>query len=58
VQGLLVEIQPELGKDRGEARARTMLLFGMINWTGNWYDPAGALNPDTIADRAFDLITR
>lgn len=56
VQALLVEIDPTLAKDKGEARARTMLLFGMINWTGNWYDPAGALKPDTIADRAFDLI--
>jgi hypothetical protein len=33
-----------------------MLLFGMINWTGNWYDPAGPLKPEAIADRAFDLI--
>lgn len=56
VQGLLVEIDPKLGQDRGEARARTMLLFGMINWTGNWYDPAGALKPEAIADRAFTLI--
>ncbi|WP_347270638.1 TetR/AcrR family transcriptional regulator [Rhizorhabdus histidinilytica] len=56
VQALLVEIDPALAKDKGEARARTMLLFGMINWTGNWYDPAGPLKPETIADRAFDLI--
>jgi len=56
VQALLVEIEPALADDRGEARARAMLLFGMINWTGNWYDPAGALKPEAIADRAFDLI--
>lgn len=56
VQGLLVEIDPALSDDRGEARARTMLLFGMINWTGNWYNPAGALKPEAIADRAFKLI--
>nr|WP_047167115.1 TetR/AcrR family transcriptional regulator [Sphingomonas sp. Y57] len=56
VQALLVEIDPALAKDKGEARARTMLLFGMINWTGNWYDPAGPLKPEAIADRAFDLI--
>lgn len=56
VQGMLVEIDSALASDKGEARARTMLLFGMINWTGNWYDPAGPLKPEAIADRAFDLI--
>lgn len=58
VQGWLVEIHPELAKDRARARSLTMLLFGMINWTGNWYDPAGAVTPDQIADMAVGLITR
>jgi AcrR family transcriptional regulator len=56
VQGLLVEIDPVLGKDRGEARARTMLLFGMINWTGNWYDPAGPVKPYAIADMVYEMV--
>jgi AcrR family transcriptional regulator len=55
VQALLVELDPALASRKDKARAKTMLLFGMINWTGNWYDPAGPLDPDTIADMAFDL---
>ena len=55
VQALLVELDPALAGRKDKARAKTMLLFGMINWTGNWYDPAGPLDPDSIADMAFDL---
>ena len=55
VQALLVELDPALASRKDKARAKTMLLFGMINWTGNWYDPAGPLDPDSIADMAFDL---
>ncbi len=57
VQALLVEINPDLREDKAQARARTMLLFGMINWTGNWYDASGAIKPDAIADMAFDMVT-
>ena len=55
VQALLVELDPALAGRKDKARAKTMLLFGMINWTGNWYDPAGPLDPDSIADMAYDL---
>jgi AcrR family transcriptional regulator len=55
VQGLLVELDPALVGQKERARAKTMLLFGMINWTGNWYDPTGPLDPDSIADMAFEL---
>ena len=57
-QKLLIKIRPELADDPGKARAQTMLLFGMINWTGNWYDPKGPISPDQIADMAFSLITK
>lgn len=58
VQALLMEIDPALAKDKTSARARTMLLFGMINWTGNWYDVAGPLKPDDIATMAYDMVIR
>lgn len=58
VQGWLVDIHPELAGDRHKARALTMLLFGMINWTGNWYNPAGAITPDALAAIAVGLVTR
>jgi TetR/AcrR family transcriptional regulator, cholesterol catabolism regulator len=52
LEGLLREAAPEeAAVDRSAA---TYLLFGMMNWIYNWYDPAGALDPERLAD----LITR
>lgn len=56
VQSLLVETHSDLAADTIRARAMTMLLFGMINWTSNWYDPKGAVSPDELADMAADLV--
>lgn len=58
VQALLMEIDPALAQDNVGARAKTMLLFGMINWTGNWYDASGPLKPDDIADMAHSIVAR
>lgn len=58
IQAMLVEITPALAANKAEARARTMLLFGMINWTGNWYDANGPIKPDAIADMALDMVAR
>ena len=58
VQSLVVELNPALAADPAAARVRTMLLFGMINWTHTWYDPAGPVSADQIADQALALITR
>ena len=53
VQSLLVGIHPELSTDGPRARAQTMLLFGMINWTKTWFDPKGSLSADDVADMVF-----
>ena len=53
IQKLFAQIHPLLAKDRVRARAHTMLLFGMINWTSTWFDPAGPLSADEIADMAL-----
>ena len=58
VQGWVIDIHPTLAQDRKRARAVTMLLFGMINWTGNWYDPNGPVSPAEIADLAVAMVTR
>lgn len=58
IQAMLVEISPALAANKAEARARTMLLFGMINWTGNWYDASGPIKPDAIADMALEMVAR
>lgn len=55
-QALLVALDPELGLDPARARAKTMLLFGMINWTHTWYDPDGPIPPAQIADMALAMI--
>ncbi len=57
VQSLLVELDPALAADPAAARVRTMLLFGMINWTHTWYDPAGPITASAIADEALALIS-
>ena len=52
VQGLLVGLDPRLA-DPVQARVQTMLLFGMINWTHTWFDPAGPVSADEVADLAL-----
>lgn len=54
-QALLVAIHPALAEDPPRARVKTMLLFGMINWTHTWYDPAGPIKPGEIADLALKM---
>lgn len=56
VQALLAEIDPALSDDKASARVRTMLLFGMINWTGNWYDASGPVGPDRVADMVMEMV--
>lgn len=56
VQTLVVELYPGLAREPARARAQTMLLFGMINWTHTWFDPTGPLSSDDIADMALELI--
>ena len=56
VQKLLEAIHPVLAGGAVLARTHTMLLFGMINWTHTWFDPAGPLSADKFADIALDRI--
>ncbi|MFA6031489.1 MAG: TetR/AcrR family transcriptional regulator [Myxococcota bacterium] len=55
VQALLVGALPRELADPSEARAKTMLVFGMINWTSNWFNPGGKLTHSQIADMAFKM---
>jgi AcrR family transcriptional regulator len=38
-----------------ETRVRTMLVFGMINWTHTWFDKEGPLSADRLAEMVVDL---
>ena len=52
LEGLLRDAWPE--QRAAERSAAAYALFGMMNWIYNWYDPAGPIDPDRLAD----LLTR
>ena len=47
LEGLLKDVTPE--EPAAERSSATYLLFGMMNWIYNWYDPAGAIDPERLA---------
>ena len=55
VQNLLIANEPKLASKKGRARAKTMLVFGMMNWTSNWYDPSGSVSPLELAEMVFEM---
>lgn len=40
---------------KAETRVRTMLIFGMINWTHTWFNDKGPVSADRLADMAMEL---
>ena len=56
VRDLMVAIEPELANDPARASVKTMLLFGMINWTHTWFDATGPISADEVADMALQYI--
>jgi len=55
VQSLLVRVFPDKLADPATARVKTMLIFGMINWTSNWFDQRGKLTYADLADMALEM---
>lgn len=53
VEALVREIRPDAG---AMSLPLTMLFFGMINWTHNWFRPGGTLDADRLADMAVELM--
>ncbi len=53
VQRLIAEIFVD--DSAAEARVRTMLVFGMINWTHTWFSEKGPVSADRLAAMAVDL---
>jgi len=49
---LLEVILREAAPDQSavDRSAATYILFGMMNWIYNWYDPAGEIDPPRLAD--------
>jgi hypothetical protein len=48
LETILKEAAPE--QSTVDRSAATYILFGMMNWIYNWYDPAGQIDPDRLAD--------
>jgi AcrR family transcriptional regulator len=54
VEAILARADPAAG--RAALRARTMLFFGMLNWTHTWLKPGAGLSRDDVADVAAKAI--
>ncbi|OLB49645.1 MAG: hypothetical protein AUI08_07635 [Gemmatimonadetes bacterium 13_2_20CM_2_65_7] len=48
LESILKDAAPE--QTRADRSAATYILFGMMNWIYNWYDPAGEIDPGRLAD--------
>ena len=55
IERLLQSIHPQLLKHQDFARPLTMLYFGMIKWTDNWYSEKGRLAPAELATLTAEL---
>lgn len=55
IERLLESIHPQLLQHQDFTRPLTMLFFGMINWTDNWYSEKGRLAPVELATLASEL---
>ena len=56
-QGTLDELAA-CGRLHSAATPVRLLLFGMLNWSGQWYRPDGPLSLDEIADAVSELLLR
>lgn len=56
VESLIAAISSKAGEDRARLAAKTMLYFGMLNWTHTWFRPDGGVSREEVADMATGLI--
>ena len=54
-QATLDELEQQ-GEIRAASLPLSLLLFGMLNWSGHWYRPDGQLTVDQLADAAVALV--
>lgn len=53
VADLLERLRPSANTT--ERWPNAMLFYGMLNFTYTWYDPAGAVTPEALADQAVSV---
>ncbi|WP_425409489.1 TetR/AcrR family transcriptional regulator [Hyphococcus sp.] len=56
VERLIGDAIPELARDKTRLSAKTMLFFGMLNWTHTWFKSKGGLSRDELAGMAAETI--
>ncbi len=56
VEAMLAAVKPQLTQDKKRLAAKTMLFFGMLNWTHTWFKPTGGVTRDELAEMAADAI--
>lgn len=54
VEDIIAKAEPHA--DKAELRAKTMLFFGMLNWTHTWLKQGGGISRDDVADLAAKAI--
>jgi AcrR family transcriptional regulator len=52
---LLAALDGTNGADRARRHVAAYTLFGMMNWLYTWYDPAGSMGADALADHIATL---
>ncbi len=55
VESVLAEGDRQRVFSIAETRLATMAFLGMINYSYQWYDPAGPLSPDELAERLVHI---
>ena len=58
VENLFKQILPRSKNQKSLVSVKTMLYFGMLNWTHNWFDPKGPLSRDELATEAVSLFLK
>ncbi len=49
-EALLAKVEEQSGGERVNRHVAAYALFGMMNWIYTWYDPAGSVGVDELAD--------
>lgn len=52
---VLIQVNPDIGKNRAGVTPVTMSLFGILNWAYTWFKPSGAMSREGYADMVTTL---
>ena len=56
MESFLAAANPSYKDEKDILRAKTMLFFGMLNWTHTWFKPDGPVSRDALAVLAADCM--